>query len=135
MRVPSTEQYPKREWFCMADNFRAHYEVLVHKADVDLAAVEHLTGASGIDKELLLFHLQQAVEKYLKARLSFSGLHFEKTHDIIERCRTMRTNLRSFTPMRFREDTIPSPTRKRIRPLSLPKQRHSNSMSISILGF
>jgi HEPN domain-containing protein len=68
----------------MADNFRAHFEVLVHKADVDLAAVEHLTGASGIDKELLLFHLQQAVEKYLKALLSFSGLHFEKTHDIIE---------------------------------------------------
>ena len=68
----------------MPDKTLKHFEILKHKADVDLAAVEHLINKSDIDRELLLFHLQQAAEKYLKTLLSYYNVHFEKTHDIIE---------------------------------------------------
>ncbi|MBN2035446.1 MAG: HEPN domain-containing protein [Chitinispirillaceae bacterium] len=68
----------------MPDKPPKHYEILRQKADVDLAAVEHLIHAPDIDSELLLFHLQQAAEKYLKALLSHRNIHFEKTHDLIE---------------------------------------------------
>lgn len=68
----------------MPDRAPKHFEILRQKADVDLAAVEHLIHAKDIDHELLFFHLQQAAEKYIKALLSFRNIHFEKTHDIIE---------------------------------------------------
>jgi len=35
-----------------------------------------------IRKELVLFHIQQAVEKVIKAILSHKGIIFPKTHDI-----------------------------------------------------
>jgi HEPN domain-containing protein len=68
----------------MPDKTLKHFEILKKKADVDLAAVEHLKNKPDIDRELLLFHLQQAAKKYLKTLLSYHNVHFEKTHDIIE---------------------------------------------------
>jgi HEPN domain-containing protein len=54
----------------------------LRKAEEDLAAANHLR-----DPQLQLFgavafHCQQAVEKYLKAVLTFDGVSFPKTHDI-----------------------------------------------------
>jgi HEPN domain-containing protein len=68
----------------MPDRPPKHFEILRQKADIDLAAFEHLIHAPNIDSELLRFHLQQAAEKYLKSLLSHRNIHFEKTHDIIE---------------------------------------------------
>lgn len=58
----------------------------IPKGSVDLAVVNHLININDddIDKNVLLFHLQQAAEKFLKALLSKNGIHFEKTHDLIE---------------------------------------------------
>ena len=33
-------------------------------------------------RDIVCFHLQQCVEKYLKARLEEAGLSFPKTHDL-----------------------------------------------------
>ena len=35
-------------------------------------------------EEILGFHAQQAVEKFIKAALAFRGIHYRKTHDILE---------------------------------------------------
>jgi HEPN domain-containing protein len=57
------------------------FQILFRKGSVDLAVVEHLINlnAADIDREVLLFHLQQAAEKFLKALLSNGAIHFEKT--------------------------------------------------------
>jgi len=34
--------------------------------------------------DMVCFHMQQCVEKYLKAFLSWSGEHFRRTHDLAE---------------------------------------------------
>lgn len=55
----------------------------IEKADADLKAAELLSasGASGLT-DIIGFHCQQAVEKYLKAVLTFHQVEFPKTHDI-----------------------------------------------------
>lgn len=59
------------------------YEILLKKARTDIASAEALFLAMNkdIDNEVVLFHLQQATEKLLKAYLAYSGEHFPKTHD------------------------------------------------------
>src|SRR5271157_4705607 len=62
------------------------YQLLFKKGSVDLAVAEHLIrlNAEDIDQDVILFHCQQAAEKFLKTLLSKSGVHFEKTYDLIE---------------------------------------------------
>ena len=57
------------------------WQIFLKKAKSDLEAAEVLLEA-GADVEQVLFHLQQAVEKLLKALLSFKGIDFPKTHDL-----------------------------------------------------
>jgi HEPN domain-containing protein len=52
------------------------------KALVDLRAAEHLLVAQPPLTGLALFHAQQAVEKTLKAFLSWHDIPFRKTHDL-----------------------------------------------------
>ncbi len=53
------------------------------KAEHDLAAAAHLlTMGMGCPAEIVCFHAQQCVEKYLKAVLILSGVDFPKTHDL-----------------------------------------------------
>lgn len=55
----------------------------------DLKLVEKNMGDEDISERLLLFHLQQAVEKFLKSLLSQKNVRFQKVHDIgrlIELC-------------------------------------------------
>lgn len=60
------------------------FQIYYRKARTDLAmarlAQEH--PSDEIDNEAILFHLQQAAEKFLKSLLSFRGIAIEKTHDI-----------------------------------------------------
>lgn len=55
----------------------------VAKAEADLVAAAHLLkmGAT-CPAEIVCFHAQQCVEKYLKALLVLAGIDFPKTHDI-----------------------------------------------------
>lgn len=59
------------------------------KGDNDLASALFLMDMRPIPLEVIGFHCQQAVEKYLKAYLVLKGNEPEKTHDLVlllERC-------------------------------------------------
>jgi HEPN domain-containing protein len=52
------------------------------KAERDFDAAEHLLAQGARFREIVAFHCQQAVEKYLKALLVRRQVDFPKTHDI-----------------------------------------------------
>jgi HEPN domain-containing protein len=57
----------------------------IEKAEADLEAAERLAPdvpSSARLREVVGFHCQQAVEKYLKALLTFYQVEFPKTHEI-----------------------------------------------------
>lgn len=68
----------------MPAEFLHQYELFLQKAHADLKSAEILFRADDIeiDMSIVLFHLQQAAEKYLKALISHHGTHFEKIHDL-----------------------------------------------------
>jgi len=69
---------------------------LFELACADLKLVEKNRGDADITPQLLLFHLQQAAEKFLKSLLSFNGIMFPKIHDIaklIELCGKNKINV------------------------------------------
>jgi len=56
----------------------------VQKAENDLKiAIDELQTENPAN-DMVCFHLQQCVEKYLKAFLTLHNQHFRKTHDIAE---------------------------------------------------
>jgi HEPN domain-containing protein len=61
---------------------RAEAEVLVRKAKDDANAMGLLVSNAEISDEIIGFHAQQAVEKWLKAVLWSRGIEFEYTHDL-----------------------------------------------------
>ena len=67
--------------------FVKYYEILLQKAAVDIRSATILyndfqNGNSELDIEVILFHLQQAAEKCLKAVLSFHHINYQKVHDL-----------------------------------------------------
>ncbi len=54
----------------------------IQKAENDIKAVEYLLTMEGTPVDILSFHCQQAVEKYLKAYLTWADLRVKKTHDL-----------------------------------------------------
>jgi len=60
------------------------YEIFFNKAETDFKSAKILYSSKDedIDVEVVLFHLQQAIEKYLKAVLAYKNIHFSKTHDL-----------------------------------------------------
>lgn len=54
------------------------------KADSDLRAAEVLISLEDPSPDIVCFHTQQCVEKYLKGFLSFHEREFAKTHDLVE---------------------------------------------------
>jgi len=70
----------------MAD-FMKHYEVLLNKAKVDLKAAQNLyhdivSGDEDLDYEVVLFHLHQCAEKFMKSLLAFHEINYPKVHDL-----------------------------------------------------
>jgi len=53
----------------------------LEKASNDLMAAEHLLSVSGLS-DIICFHSQQAVEKFLKAVLAHQQVEIPKTHDL-----------------------------------------------------
>ncbi len=68
----------------MSNKFQHQYEIYYRKATVDFVFVQQVVALENhlIDKTIILFHLQQAAEKYLKSILSYKNIHFAKLHDI-----------------------------------------------------
>ncbi len=56
--------------------------VLLQKAKNDLLALKHMRDAEAFSEDIFGFHVQQAVEKTLKAWLALLGVIYPKTHDI-----------------------------------------------------
>jgi HEPN domain-containing protein len=55
---------------------------LARKARGDAAAARELAGNPDITDEIIGFHAQQAIEKWLKAIIAGRGEAFEHTHDL-----------------------------------------------------
>jgi HEPN domain-containing protein len=58
------------------------YEIYIKKATSDLKAATKLTEDNEIDTGIICFHLQQFVEKYMKAFLIFNKFEPKKIHDL-----------------------------------------------------
>lgn len=56
----------------------------IEKSENDYAAVQQLLQASNPLHDIICFHLQQCIEKYLKAWLQEANIPFSKTHDLEE---------------------------------------------------
>jgi len=56
----------------------------IDKAELDYHPATHLMEASDRLRQIVVFHCQQAAEKYLKALLVRHQVHFPKTHSIRE---------------------------------------------------
>jgi HEPN domain-containing protein len=61
---------------------KAEAAVLASKATGDAKAMHLLAPNQEISDEIIGFHAQQAVEKWLKAVLGSRGVEFEYTHDL-----------------------------------------------------
>ncbi len=64
--------------------FLKPHEILLKKAETDLQGAEVLYKSDNefLDVEIVFFHLQQSIKKFLKAVLSYRGIHYTKTHDL-----------------------------------------------------
>jgi HEPN domain-containing protein len=76
----------------MPNNFLLPYEIFITKAKQDLTLVEKNIDDNEVAPEIIFFHLQQAVEKALKALLDFSKVTFKKTHDLYELAEMAKEN-------------------------------------------
>lgn len=70
----------------MAD-FVKHYKILLNKAKVDYKAAKNLYnditgGDEELDYEVVLFHLHQCAEKFMKYLLAFNKIDYPKVHDL-----------------------------------------------------
>lgn len=61
---------------------KAEAAVLARKAEDDATAMQWLASKPEISDEIVGFHAQQAVEKWLKAVLGSRSIEFEYTHDL-----------------------------------------------------
>lgn len=58
-------------------------QLMLESAHQDLAACALLSTGAGIKDAVVGFHAQQAIEKSLKAVLSFRAVEFRRTHDLV----------------------------------------------------
>lgn len=58
-------------------------EILLEKAEEDRKAVEVLLGVENSPEGIIVFHVQQMVEKILKAFLVFRKIEYKPTHNIV----------------------------------------------------
>jgi HEPN domain-containing protein len=56
--------------------------MLLRKAAADETLLDRIVAAAEVDDEIVGFHCQQAVEKYLKAWLSDLAVNYPKTHNL-----------------------------------------------------
>lgn len=66
--------------------------LLSRKASDDATAVSEFAGNQEISDEIIGFHAQQAIEKWLKALMASRDLAQLRTHDIDQLCRALETD-------------------------------------------
>jgi HEPN domain-containing protein len=64
--------------------FLEQYKVFILKAKQDISLVHEVLGNNNVAPEIMLFHIQQSVEKLIKALFSYHSVRFSKTHDLDE---------------------------------------------------
>ena len=64
--------------------FLEQYKVFILKAKQDISLVHEVMGNNNVAPEIMLFHIQQSVEKLIKALFTFHSVRFPKTHDLDE---------------------------------------------------
>lgn len=64
--------------------------LLARKAGNDATAAREFAGNSGISDEIIGFHAQQAVEKWLKAVMASREIPQQRTHDIDQLSRVLQ---------------------------------------------
>lgn len=62
------------------------HEILLQKAAADETASRGLSELPGITDDIIGFHVQQAIEKRLKAVLASRGIEYPFTHDLRRLC-------------------------------------------------
>lgn len=55
----------------------------INVANLDLESAKFLMNMNSIPFQIVCYHCQQAIEKYLKAYLAFCGNEILKTHDLL----------------------------------------------------
>jgi HEPN domain-containing protein len=65
-------------------DFIEQHNVFILKAKQDISLVHEVIGNNNVAPEIMLFHIQQCVEKLIKALFSFNSVRFPKTHDLDE---------------------------------------------------
>ena len=60
------------------------HAIFILKARQDFVLVREVMGNNNVAPEIMLFHLQQAVEKLIKALFCLQSVRFPKTHDLDE---------------------------------------------------
>jgi HEPN domain-containing protein len=63
---------------------KQHTAQWVRKAEDDIAAARSLAAQAKPRRDVVCFHCQQAVEKYLKALLQDRGAPVPRTHDLLD---------------------------------------------------
>lgn len=53
------------------------------KAESDIKTIENNFRSEDPPTDAICFHIQQAIEKYIKGALVYFGEHFAKTHDLV----------------------------------------------------
>ena len=81
----------------MKNDFKNYQSLLLHTATVDFNASKKLLelfeqGDIELDLELIFFHMQQSVEKLLKALLTLHKIPYTKTHDIEQLSTLLKNN-------------------------------------------
>ena len=66
----------------MSVEHRTHVRKWLEKADHDIIAAKTLIDVQPLILDVICFHCQQAVEKYLKAFLVYNRVDIKKTHDL-----------------------------------------------------
>ena len=67
-----------------SSSFLEQYKIFILKAKQDFALVHEVMGNNNVAPEIMLFHIQQGVEKLIKALFSFHSVRFPKIHDLDE---------------------------------------------------
>jgi HEPN domain-containing protein len=68
--------------FMDKESFLEQYKVFILKAKQDISLVHEVMGNNNVAPEIMLFHIQQSVEKLIKALFSFHSVRFPKSHDL-----------------------------------------------------
>lgn len=118
--MPSDDSLPEK-------NISPELEValaLLKKAEQDLVAVHKWSSDTDISDEIIGFHTQQAIEKSLKAVLSYQLIDYPRTHNLrllIDLCRNndieipsefLQADILNRFAVQWRYDLLPSTTEK-----------------------